>query len=47
MDIERFESNLYQQEKEEFMSDKCCHCMKYLNAETNECDNNWCESRWK
>ena len=33
-----FEKNLYQQEKEEFLSDKCIHCMEYVNQETEKCD---------
>ena len=35
------EKNLYQQEKEEFLSDKCIHCMEYVNQET-ECENALC-----
>tara|TARA_R110002012_G_scaffold286526_1_gene478097 strand:+ start:277 stop:453 length:177 start_codon:yes stop_codon:yes gene_type:complete len=43
-ELERFEKDLYQQEKEEFLSDKCRHCMEYVNQETEECENACCES---
>jgi hypothetical protein len=39
-----FEKDLYQQEKEEFLSDKCIHCMEYVNQDTEECKNGLCES---
>ena len=41
-EIEDFEKDLYLEEKEGFLSDKCSHCMSYLNEETEECDNNFC-----
>jgi hypothetical protein len=43
--IEKFENEVYQKEKEEFMKDKCSHCMEYLNEDTEECDNNFCEGK--
>ena len=41
-ELERFEKDLYQQEKKEFLSDKCIHCMEYVNQETEKCDNGLC-----
>ena len=42
IDLEKFEQDLYLEEKEEFLSNKCSDCMSYLNEETEECDNNFC-----
>ena len=42
---ERFEEDIYQQEQQDFYSDKCPCCMSYLNEETEECENNFCESK--
>jgi hypothetical protein len=42
IELEKFEQDLYLEEKEEFLSDKCSDCMSYLNEETEECDNNFC-----
>tara|TARA_R100000149_G_C5849267_1_gene118567 strand:- start:776 stop:934 length:159 start_codon:yes stop_codon:yes gene_type:complete len=44
-ELERFEKETYKKEKEDFMSDKCTHCMSYLNKENGECENNFCESK--
>ena len=41
-DLEKFEQDLFLEEKEEFLSNKCSDCMNYLNEETEECDNNFC-----
>lgn len=43
--LDRFENDTYQKEKEEFMSDKCSDCMGYLDEDTDECDNNFCEGK--
>lgn len=43
--LEKFEQETYQQEKNEFMSDKCRHCMHYVDEETKECKNEFCE-KW-
>jgi hypothetical protein len=40
-----FEKENYQEEKKEFMSDKCSDCMHYLDEETNECKNKFCEGK--
>ena len=42
IELEKFEKDLYLEEKEEFLSNKCSDCMNYLNEETEECDNNFC-----
>ena len=44
-ELEKFENETYQKEREEFMSDKCPHCMGYLNEDNEECDNNFCEGK--
>ena len=46
-ELERFEKDLYQQEKEEFLSDKCIHCMEYVNSETEKCDNGLCSQYYE
>ena len=43
-DLQKFQTETYLQEKEEFMSDKCSCCMTYLNKD-NECENNFCQSK--
>ncbi len=43
--LDRFENDTYQKEKEEFMSDKCSDCMGYLDEDTDECDNDFCEGK--
>ena len=43
--LDRFENDTYQKEKEEFMSDKCSDCMGYLDKDADECDNNFCEGK--
>ena len=40
------DSTAYLIEKEQFMSDKCGHCMKYTN-EKGDCTNNFCDRLWK
>ncbi len=35
----------FTKEQQEFTSNKCYDCMSYLNAETNECDNNFCDGK--
>ena len=42
IELEKFEKDVYLEEKEEFLSNKCSECMNYLNEETEECDNNFC-----
>ena len=42
IELEKFEKDVYSEEKEEFLSNKCSECMSYLNEETEECDNNFC-----
>lgn len=44
-ELEKFEKETYQKEKEEFMADKCPDCMSYLNEETGDCDYNFCEGK--
>ena len=41
---QRWENDKYQEEKKDFLSDKCRHCMEYVNQETEECENACCES---
>lgn len=41
-----FEQQNYKIEREEFMSDKCPHCMRYLNNQ-NQCEYNFCMSKLK
>jgi len=36
----------FDQEIDEFMADKCQYCMKYVNPETEACENDLCESLW-
>ena len=45
-ELERFEKDLYQEEKAEFMSNKCGHCMSYTDDAGN-CTNNFCEGLWR
>ena len=44
MDLEKIEKEIYQQEKEDFLLDKCTHCMGYLN-DNGLCENNFCEAK--
>ena len=44
---EKMESEMYCKEREDFLSDKCVSCMSYLDKETGNCSNNFCESKWK
>jgi len=39
------QSTSYLIEKEEFMSDKCGHCMSYTD-EQGECTNNFCSNKY-
>lgn len=41
---EKFENEKYQQEKNDFLSDKCGRCMNYVNHKTQECENTYCEA---
>ncbi len=36
------QKEMYEEEKKEFLSNKCSDCMSYLNEETEECDNKFC-----
>ena len=44
VEFEKFENEMYNNEKEEFLSDKCGCCMSYLD-ENKECENVFCESK--
>tara|TARA_R110002074_G_C12215918_1_gene636746 strand:- start:46 stop:204 length:159 start_codon:yes stop_codon:yes gene_type:complete len=35
----------FDQEIDEFMADKCRYCMKYVNPDTEECENALCQSK--
>ena len=39
------QKEIYEEEKEEFTSNKCSDCMSYLDEETEECNNNFCDGK--
>jgi len=41
-DLARFENEMYHQEKEDFLSDKCPTCMGYLNPDEGKCKDVCC-----